>query len=101
MGIIRPAKFLRTQEVLKKKDNCDNSGDVYYIPYFSVIKKDALTTKLRNVFNASAKSENGVTLNDQIYPGPKMQTTIFDVITRSRQFRFIYGADVPSDFDPS
>jgi hypothetical protein len=35
---------LNHMEVLERKDNCDNSGNVYYIPYFSVIKKDALTT---------------------------------------------------------
>lgn len=35
----------------------DRSGRAYYIPYLSVIRRDSLTTKLRNVFNASAASQ--------------------------------------------
>ena len=66
----------------------------YYIPYISVLRRDAVTTKLRNVFNASSPSSNGVTLNDQIHAGPKLQTHIFDIITRIKQFKFIYSSDV-------
>lgn len=69
-------------------------GRVYYIPFHSVVKQDSLTTKLRNVFNASAKSSNGVSLNQLIHVGPKLQTTIFDIIVRIRQFQYIYSSDI-------
>lgn len=77
---------------------CDDSGEAYYLPYFSVIRKDALTTKIRNVFNASAPSANGVSLNDTIYPGPKLQTSIIQIITGNRQYEAIFGADAPMYF---
>lgn len=76
----------------------DTSENAFYMPILSVFRKDAVTTKLRNVFNASAKSSNGTTLNDQILPGPKLQTHIFDVVTKSRNFRYIYSSDVAKMF---
>lgn len=76
----------------------NTSGDVYYIPYLSVIRKNAVTTKLRNVFNASTASSNGISLNQQIFAGPKLQTHIFDLIVRTRQFPIIYSADVTKMF---
>ena len=72
----------------------DKSGDAYYIPYISILRKDAVTTKLRNVFNASSPSSNGITLNNQIHSGPKLQTHIFDLITSVRKHQFIYSSDV-------
>jgi hypothetical protein len=76
----------------------DMTGDAYYIPHFSIMKKDAVTTKLRNVFNASSSTSNGLSLNDCILPGPKLQTHIFDIITRIRQFEFIFSGDVTKMF---
>ena len=79
---------------ISKKDQMKENGKVYYIPYISIVRKYAITTKLRNVFNASAKTSNDVFLNDTIHPGPKLQTHIFDILTRIRQFKFIYSSDV-------
>ncbi len=83
---------------LDEKFHGDNTGYAFYIPYFSVIRKDALTTKLRNVFNASAASESGLSLNDVIHPGPKLQTSIFDVIMQTRGYQYIFGADISKMF---
>lgn len=54
--------------------------------------KDAIM-KLRNVFNASNLSSNGIRLNQKILLDPKLQTHIFDIVTRIRKFE---GA-VPKD----
>lgn len=66
----------------------NESSKAHYLPYISISRLDALTTKVRNVFNASAEISNGYCLNDLIHAGPKLQTLIFDVITQCRQFRF-------------
>lgn len=80
--------------LVPNNDRNIKDGSVYYIPYHSVLKKDAVTTKLRNVFNASAKTSNGVSLNAIIHPGPKLQNKIFDIVTRIRQYKFMYSSDI-------
>lgn len=75
-------------------DHCNNTRETYYIPYFSVIRQEALTTKLRNVFNASAKTDNGVSLNELIYAGPSLQTKLFNVLISVRQYKYMFGADI-------
>jgi hypothetical protein len=80
------------------KNLCDTTGHTYYLPYFSVLRKDALTTKVRNVFNASSKTSNGVSLNDTIYAGPKLQASILGIITKARQWKYIYSSDISKMF---
>ena len=50
-------------------------GKVHYIPHHAVIRRDKLTTKLRVVYDASAKSD-GVALNDCLYAGPPLAENI-------------------------
>lgn len=65
----------------------DTSGEVFYIPCFSVIRQEATSTKIWNVFNASSPTSNGVSLNQIIQPGPKMQNRIRWPYICSRQKR--------------
>ena len=44
---------------------------VYYMPHHAVIHKDKSTTKIRVMFDASAKALDSVSLNDCLYSGPK------------------------------
>ena len=53
----------------------------WYLPHIPVIRPDQTTTKTRIVFDASAKFE-GVSLNDAIYQGPKLQRELTDVLLR-------------------
>jgi hypothetical protein len=55
----------------------------WYLPHFPVIRPDKATTKVRIVFDASARCE-GVSLNDIVHPGPKLQKDLFDVLLRFR-----------------
>ena len=56
----------------------------WYLPHFPILRPDKATTKLRIVFDASAKS-SGVALNDLLYTGPKLQRNLFDVLVRFRR----------------
>lgn len=52
---------------------------VFYLPH-GVLREQRQTTKLRVVFNGSSRSSNGVSLNDILYAGPKLQNEISDVL---------------------
>ena len=56
----------------------------WLLPHFPVVRTDKETTKVRIVFDASAK-HNDISLNDVIYQGPKLQRELFDVLLRFRR----------------
>ena len=49
---------------------------VSYIPHLCIERKEKATSKVRPVFDASSKNNQDVSLNNNIYPGPKMQKSI-------------------------
>jgi len=48
-------------------------GPNFYMPHHGIVKETSSTTKLRVVLNGSEKSSNGVSLNDIMMAGPKVQ----------------------------
>ena len=54
-------------EAVPIRDMSKPCHEVYYLPMHAVHKTTSTTTKLRVVFDASAKSSTGVSLNDQLY----------------------------------
>ena len=72
----------------------NNSQSVYYLPHHCVIKPDSQTTKLRVVFNASAKLPNQTSLNDHLLVGPKLQKDIMSILINFRIFQYVLCADI-------
>ena len=66
----------------------------YYLPHHCVLKKDSSTTKLRVVFDASSKTTTGVSLNECLFVGPKVQEDLFDILLRFRFFKLAMSADI-------
>ena len=58
------------------KENRPSKEVSWYLPHFPVVRQDKETTKVRIVFDASAKCQ-GISLNDMIDPGPKIQSDFF------------------------
>ena len=54
-------------------------GKVLYLPQQEVIRLDKKTTKLRDVFDASAKL-NGSSLNNCLYVGPSMSPLLRNIL---------------------
>ena len=70
---------------------------VHYLPHHAVIRRDKATTKLRIVYDASAK-KNGPSLNDCLNPGPKFDQKILDILCRFRVHRVAVTADIEKAF---
>ncbi|KAF0709228.1 Integrase catalytic domain-containing protein, partial [Aphis craccivora] len=66
----------------------------YYIPHHAICKTDEGETKIRVVFDASAKCPSGMSLNNALCPGPKLQRDIVDILVRFRLFRHAFTADI-------
>jgi hypothetical protein len=66
----------------------------YFIPHHFVLKSDSTTTKLRVVFDASAKTASGFSLNDAMMVGPVVQDSLIDIIMRFRLHQIAFTGDI-------
>ncbi|XP_076299586.1 uncharacterized protein LOC143218338 [Lasioglossum baleicum] len=69
-------------------DNC------FYLPHHAVFKHSSTTTKLRVVFDGSAKTSSGISLNDTQLVGPPLQGDLFNILVRFRKHRIVLSADI-------
>ena len=70
--------------ISKAKKECVLNSQQWLLPHFPVLRPDKPTSKVRIVFDASAKCEN-FSLNDVIDVGPKLQRDLIDVLLRFRK----------------
>lgn len=66
----------------------------YYPHHHAIIKSNSLTTKVRVVFDGSAKSKSGVSLNDILSRRPTTQPELFSILLRFRVNRYVLTGDV-------
>ncbi|XP_058801980.1 uncharacterized protein LOC131670408 [Phymastichus coffea] len=76
----------------------EDSGTVFYIPHHGIWQRSDGENKLRVVFNASRDTSTGLSLNDSLHSGPKLQGHIATIITRWRRHRYVFCADVQKMF---
>lgn len=67
---------------------------IFYMPHHGVLRDDSETTKLRVVFDGSARGVVGCSLNEIQFTGPKIQEDIISLILRFRQHKIVIGADI-------
>ena len=65
----------------------------WYLPHFAVIKPDKETTKTRIIFDASA-AEDGTSLNNIIYQGPKLQRDLANMLLRFQRYPVAIVGDI-------
>jgi hypothetical protein len=72
---------------------------VHYLPHQAVIRKDAVTTKLRIVYDASLKeSKSGTSLNDCLHVGPSLNPLLYSILIRFREKRVVLVGDIEKAF---
>ncbi len=70
----------------------------YYLPVHGVFKEHSTTTKVRPVFDGSAKTSSGVSFNEQLLAGPSLLPNIADVLLPFRLHRIAFSADISKMF---
>ena len=70
--------------VIEKVNDISKTESVCYLPHREVVREDKSSTKLRIVFDASAKAKGSYSLNDSMYKGPCVTPLLFEVLARFR-----------------
>jgi len=81
------------EKVIENAINIDGRDSVY-IPHSYVVNEDSRTTKLRVVFDASSKTDTGLSLNDVLMKGPVIQEELIKIITRFRTHKYAFSSDI-------
>ena len=90
---------LEAKGYISKIDNSlVNEVDSYYLPWFPVIDRQRETTKMRIVFDASAKDGKGKSLNSEIENTPNRLNDLATLIMRFRMYKYTLTADISEMF---
>lgn len=91
-------KFMTEYETLGHmtpiSESHDNDKTNYYLPHHAVIREQSSTTKVRVVFDASMKTDSGLSLNDVQCSGPTIQSDLMSLILRFRVYEYVMTADI-------
>ena len=71
---------------------------VHYLPHRPVIRNESKTTKVRPVFDASARGVNGVSLNDCMEVGQNLTPDLIQVLLRYRRWKYSLCGDIQRAF---
>jgi len=82
-----------TQEQLE-----DPKRFINYIPQVAVVKPHRTTTKVRPVFDTSAKNDDGISLKDNLLPGRKLQLSISHLLIHMRMNPYLVISDIQRMF---
>jgi hypothetical protein len=66
----------------------------YFQPHHPVFKATSTTTKTRVVFDGSAKTSNGLALNNILQVGPTVQPDLYSIVLRFRSHQVCFTADI-------
>ena len=83
-------------DAIEKEPSPEKPG--YYMPHHMVIREEAVTTKIRVVFNASAKEIGRSSLNDLVDPGPSLIPDLTGLLPCFREFQHAVQADIRKAF---
>ena len=89
-------EFMNEYEKLGHMTEISSTSDEieYYLPHHPVMREESVTTKLRVVFDGSAKTTTNLSLNDVQLVGPVVQSDLFSILLRFRKHKFIAVADI-------
>ena len=80
IGILEEQERLGIIETVPYTEIAAGMREVHYLPHRVVIRKDKQTTRLRIVYDASARTNNGPSLNQVIRAGPSLLPLINEIM---------------------
>ena len=72
----------------------NSSKENYYLPMHGVLKESSSSTKLCVVFDASAKTSNGLSLNDILCVGPTLHPNLDCILLRFHIHKIALTGDI-------
>jgi len=90
--------YLQAGHMSKVNPTLNDSQASYYIPNQAVIRPESSTTKMRIVFDASAKTSSGRSLNDNLLCGPKLKQDLPSIVLRFHLHKIVFTTDVKQMF---
>ena len=79
--------------------NAPAKGVEFYIPHKAVIRESSESTKLRIVYDASARANpTAPSLNECLYPGPPLQNKLWEILVHQRMYPVAVTADIQEAF---
>ena len=91
------ADYISKGFIEKVDPKLDTDQNWHVMPHHHV-KKDSISTPIRIVFNASSKTQNELSLNDTLYPGPSLTTKLMDTVVNFRTRKYAITADISKAF---
>ena len=81
--------------VIEKVVELEKAAKLHYLPHQAVVRKEAATTKVRIVYDASSKGEKtGTSLKDCLHVGPSLNPLLYDILLRFRENRIVLVGDI-------
>ncbi|XP_061724166.1 uncharacterized protein LOC133530287 [Cydia pomonella] len=77
-----------------KKVDAEDEGNAVYLAHCAVTREDKETSKLRIVYDASAKGPNGCSLNSSMMVGPTIQPDLRSLVFRWRAHKICVIGDI-------
>ncbi|GFV99666.1 integrase catalytic domain-containing protein [Trichonephila clavipes] len=84
--------------IIERVPEVELNNECHYLPHRPVIKLDSATTKIRPVFDASAREKETIFVNDCLYKGVNLIELIPDILDRFRIYPVGIVADIEKAF---
>ena len=95
--IIREQQKAGIVETVDRSANCQKNE--FYMPHKTVIREPAQTTKVRIVYDTSAKpNSNSTSLNECLETGLSLQNLLWDILVRTRLRSVLLSWDIEKAF---
>ena len=88
-----------SQGIVERTDEVVKDGREFYIPHKAVLRENAESTKIRIVYDASARANaSAPSLNECLEIGPPLQDQLWNVLIRNRFYPVAIAGDLKQAF---